>query len=718
MATDLKISNTNDLDFAGGLLTLLTTKEELVRQRILNKLNTFTGTLFTNINYGLNANYIFEKGTQSLVDQDIKSLVQQTSGVVSLKSFTSTVGSDRVYRTNFTYEIETGELVSIANLGVGSSGLLSRVGIWSNGVWDYYGSWDNEEIWGEGGAFNQPRLVSVYNFPNFVTNPFEPKAWVVGSGGTLDAVVENNPTLTEEIGLVTQTSSASEFVFSTTPTYNVALTRGDYFSVGFIAKEVAGFDSNVDVRVTSNIGKVYTFKVNVENPTDSGELVTTALGDGYTQFQLNYPSYEDGVTSLQAEFLLPEGSANKVKVQGLFLGDVGGDEVVGDIEYSGTNYMPSPFNPEGWSNDTDGTIVSETIGNSSGQSFMGLVEQTQVGFFRINDETTPIPVITGEKVYNCILLKKVTPDCAYRIRFGLGETFYSAVSVNLDSMSVFHTEGKPCTTRIAQLPSGDYLVEIELVMQDDSTGVTCRAYMVDGVQPVTGAPVGSKFYAQAAYFGKTGKFQGSVTYPDSVNLMPSPFDPSGWSGATIEPDLSYTSVTESNPSGESFVGEFEQAGAGFGIFASSSGIPVVVGDKVFLSIIIKAGTSSPSVQVRLADSQGFLEAGRYSSVDGSYISGSNYSRKVDDLGAGWILLQCEYVATRDDSNLVGNFWIIDSSGSGVPAVGASLFSQAVYFGKSDTWPALVTPPEENQYPAIYTPTVINSTPESLIVSEQ
>lgn len=167
-----------------------------------------------------------------------------------------------------------------------------------------------------------------------------------------------------------------------------------------------------------------------------------------------------------------------------------------------TNEMPSPFDPEGWSNDADGTIVNEAIDNSSGQSFMGLVEQTQVGFFRINDETTSIPVITGEKLYNYILLKKITSDCAYRVRFGLGDTFYAAVSVNLDSMSVFHTEGKSCTTKITQLSSGDYLAQFELVMQDNSAGVTCRAYMVDGVQPVTGAPIGSKFYAQAAFFGK------------------------------------------------------------------------------------------------------------------------------------------------------------------------------------------------------------------------
>jgi hypothetical protein len=148
MATDLRLNSFNDLDFTGGRLTLITTKEELVRQRLLNKLNSFTGTLFTNINYGLNADLIFNKDTQSLVDQDIRGTITTTEGVIRLISYTSTVGKDRAYRADLSYEIETGEVVSITNLGVGSEGLISRKGVWNNGVWDYYGSWDDEEIWG------------------------------------------------------------------------------------------------------------------------------------------------------------------------------------------------------------------------------------------------------------------------------------------------------------------------------------------------------------------------------------------------------------------------------------------------------------------------------------------------------------------------------------------------------------------------------------------
>ena len=148
MATDLKLNSFNDLDFTGGRLTLITTKEGLVRQRLLNRLNSFTGTLFTNINYGLNADLIFSKDTQSLVDQDIRGKIITTEGVIKLISYTSTVGEDRIYRANLSYEIETGEIVSIVNLGVGSEGFVSRKGVWSNGIWDYYGIWDDEEIWG------------------------------------------------------------------------------------------------------------------------------------------------------------------------------------------------------------------------------------------------------------------------------------------------------------------------------------------------------------------------------------------------------------------------------------------------------------------------------------------------------------------------------------------------------------------------------------------
>lgn len=174
---------------------------------------------------------------------------------------------------------------------------------------------------------------------------------------------------------------------------------------------------------------------------------------------------------------------------------------------------------------------------------------------------------------------------------------------------------------------------------------------------------------------------------DETNYMPSPFDPSGWFGASSDPDLSYTSVTEANPSGESFVGEFSQATTGFGIISEPSGVNVTAGDVVFISILMKSGVMTPSLQVRIADSQGFLAAGRYSSVDGSHVSGINFTNKVTFFENGYLLLECQYTATRDDISLVGQHWLIDQSGTGAPAIGSSIKVQAAFFGKANDYPA-------------------------------
>ena len=63
--TDLLLGANNDLVIYNGQLSLIQTQEELIRQRLLNRLRTFTGTLFTNINYGIDVNLIGSKTDKS-----------------------------------------------------------------------------------------------------------------------------------------------------------------------------------------------------------------------------------------------------------------------------------------------------------------------------------------------------------------------------------------------------------------------------------------------------------------------------------------------------------------------------------------------------------------------------------------------------------------------------------------------------------------------------
>lgn len=156
--TDIYLDHTNDLLLREGQIFLVEDIEVLVRQRILNKLRAFTGTLFTNINYGINASLVFAKGTSSLLDQDIKTLIANTAGVVKLISYTSQVNEQRVYTSSFEYKIETGEIVGVNNVPI-SGGILEQalsVGIWKDGVWDYSSLWDDEEIWG--GVYVPPTI--------------------------------------------------------------------------------------------------------------------------------------------------------------------------------------------------------------------------------------------------------------------------------------------------------------------------------------------------------------------------------------------------------------------------------------------------------------------------------------------------------------------------------------------------------------------------------
>ena len=148
--TDLFLGSDNDLFFENGQLVLIKDTEVLVRQRLLNKLRTFTGTLFTNINYGIDTNLIFQKGTKDLLDQHLKTLISNTTGIIALKSFESSVSTDRQYTCKFQYTIETGEIVGISGLAISTTGVPSvvGVGIWKDGYWDYSGVWDDDEIWG------------------------------------------------------------------------------------------------------------------------------------------------------------------------------------------------------------------------------------------------------------------------------------------------------------------------------------------------------------------------------------------------------------------------------------------------------------------------------------------------------------------------------------------------------------------------------------------
>lgn len=145
--TDLALDTENDLLVVNGQLVLLGNTEEVVRQRLMISLNTFTLTWFENQNFGIDQTLIFEKGTEELLSQDIRTIVTETTGVQKLLEFSASTGTDRIYRCDFTYVTDTGEITSVTNVSFGSTGLITTVGVFEDGVWNYEGVWGDDDLW-------------------------------------------------------------------------------------------------------------------------------------------------------------------------------------------------------------------------------------------------------------------------------------------------------------------------------------------------------------------------------------------------------------------------------------------------------------------------------------------------------------------------------------------------------------------------------------------
>ena len=79
--TDIALDKSHDLLIINGKLGLVPSKEILLQQKLSMKLRTFTNTLWTNINYGINVNLIFKKNTKELLDSNIIQLILSTEGV-------------------------------------------------------------------------------------------------------------------------------------------------------------------------------------------------------------------------------------------------------------------------------------------------------------------------------------------------------------------------------------------------------------------------------------------------------------------------------------------------------------------------------------------------------------------------------------------------------------------------------------------------------------
>lgn len=193
-------------------------------------------------------------------------------------------------------------------------------------------------------------------------------------------------------------------------------------------------------------------------------------------------------------------------------------------------------------------------------------------------------------------------------------------------------------------------------------------------------------------YGVQGVYEdsaGNVSYPDITNEMPSPFDPSGWFGA-IDFDLSYTSITEANPSGESFVGEFEYIGTGSAtVLTTGFSQSLSAGEYAYFSIVFKEIQGMDSIRCFFQYDDGGTQSDGAPTIklsDGSGTLPNDWETKVTALSSGYSLLQVKMLAnfSFDYRNI-----IYLQNVNSTPAIGDKIKLQAAFFGKADDWPAVV-----------------------------
>lgn len=172
-----------------------------------------------------------------------------------------------------------------------------------------------------------------------------------------------------------------------------------------------------------------------------------------------------------------------------------------------TNFMPSPFDPIGWTgaSDIDGTITNVTTDNPSGEGFVG--ECTYLtDFFELNSTTgNRIPIATDEYVYLSILVRASPSDDDVKL-------FYRVDGVNGGSgqlkQDFLFTKSGVSSSDVLITELGDYrLIQIRCFISGTKSNIYGRFFIG------TASPTNTVLYAQATFFGKSA----SLEYPYAYN---------------------------------------------------------------------------------------------------------------------------------------------------------------------------------------------------------
>jgi len=167
------------------------------------------------------------------------------------------------------------------------------------------------------------------------------------------------------------------------------------------------------------------------------------------------------------------------------------------VFYKETNYMPSPFDPSGWSTDPDGTITNETLTNPSGAEFIGLAEQIgATEFLMASSGGDRKNFSASDSIYSAILFKAT--DLTYIQMAMISDSGVVAVGL-YDVVSLTKTSGTADGYKFTSLGDGYYVIEQFKTLSSSETNVYCNISIKGLGAP---APIGTKIHVQAAFFGK------------------------------------------------------------------------------------------------------------------------------------------------------------------------------------------------------------------------
>jgi len=173
---------------------------------------------------------------------------------------------------------------------------------------------------------------------------------------------------------------------------------------------------------------------------------------------------------------------------------------------------------------------------------------------------------------------------------------------------------------------------------------------------------------------------------DETNYMPNPFDPSGWFGASSDPDGTITNVTMPNPSGEGFVGLVEQTGASYLMLNNSyaNNTSILSGETAYCALLLKKISGGIKIDCGIGGSGVARQIASFN-LDTSTSSGA-LETKITSLGDGLYIFQARRTFAEDNSDIFGDTILADIDGTSAP-IGSQIYVQAAFFGKADDWPA-------------------------------